>query len=63
MSISLYICRIPGDLQQVVFTLAAQSSEDWSILLNMYGQVTYDAEKRKMLRGLASTQDARRIVW
>ncbi|KAM7416423.1 hypothetical protein PAMA_018469 [Pampus argenteus] len=55
--------RIPGDLQQVVFTVAAQSKENWLTLLNMYGQVTYDAEKRKMLRSLASTQDAKRIVW
>uniref|UniRef100_UPI0037E8A15A leucyl-cystinyl aminopeptidase n=1 Tax=Semicossyphus pulcher TaxID=241346 RepID=UPI0037E8A15A len=55
--------RIPGDLQQVVFTVAAQSTEDWLTLLNLYSSVTYDAEKRKMLRGLASTQDARRIVW
>ena len=55
--------RIPGDLQQVVFNVAAQSGEDWLTLLDMYGHVTYDAEKRKMLRGLASTQDARRIVW
>lgn len=55
--------RIPGDLQQVVFNVAAQSDEDWPTLLNMYEHVTYDAEKRKMLRGLASTQDARRIVW
>ncbi|XP_045891644.1 leucyl-cystinyl aminopeptidase [Micropterus dolomieu] len=55
--------RIPGDLQQVVFTVAAQSSEDWLTLLDMYVKVTYDAEKRKMLRGLASTQDAQHIVW
>ncbi|KAF1389074.1 hypothetical protein PFLUV_G00069690 [Perca fluviatilis] len=55
--------RIPGDLQQVVFTVAAQSNEDWVTLLHMYHTVTYDAEKRKMLRGLASTQDARHIVW
>ncbi|XP_035513792.1 leucyl-cystinyl aminopeptidase [Morone saxatilis] len=55
--------RIPGDLQQVVFNVAAQSPEDWSTLLSLYGHVTYDAEKRKMLRGLASTQDARKIVW
>ncbi|KAI3372895.1 hypothetical protein L3Q82_023352, partial [Scortum barcoo] len=55
--------RIPGDLQQVVFTVAAQSSEDWSTLLSLYGNVIYDAEKRKMLRGLASTQDPRQIVW
>ncbi|XP_068460773.1 leucyl-cystinyl aminopeptidase [Clinocottus analis] len=55
--------RIPGDLQQVVFTVAAQSNEDWMTLLSMYEHATYDAEKRKMLRGLASTQDPRRIVW
>ncbi|XP_070689317.1 leucyl-cystinyl aminopeptidase isoform X2 [Pempheris klunzingeri] len=55
--------RIPGDLQQVVFTVAAQSAEDWSTLLSMYGHATYDSEKRKMLRGLASTQDTRHIVW
>nr|XP_046243201.1 leucyl-cystinyl aminopeptidase [Scatophagus argus] len=55
--------RIPGDLQQVVFNMAAQSPEDWLSLLRMYRLVTYDAEKRKMLQGLASTQDARRIVW
>lgn len=55
--------RIPGDLQQVVFTVAAQSDEGWEALLGMYAHATYDAEKRKMLRGLASTQDPRRIVW
>ncbi|XP_070761099.1 leucyl-cystinyl aminopeptidase [Enoplosus armatus] len=55
--------RIPGDLQQVVFTVAGQSTEDWLTLLNMYDYVTYDSEKRKMLRGLSSTQDVRRIVW
>lgn len=55
--------RIPGDLQQVVFTVAAQSDEDWSTLLSMYVHATYDAEKRKMLRGLASTQNARLIAW
>ncbi|CAJ1068864.1 leucyl-cystinyl aminopeptidase [Xyrichtys novacula] len=55
--------RIPGDLQQVVFTVAAQSDEDWETLLDLYAHVNFDAEKRNMLRGLASTQDARRIVW
>ncbi|XP_068616878.1 leucyl-cystinyl aminopeptidase [Brachionichthys hirsutus] len=54
--------RIPGDLQQTVFNVAAQSDEDWVTMLTAYGQVTYNAEKRKMLRGLASTQDARRVV-
>ncbi|XP_053182010.1 leucyl-cystinyl aminopeptidase isoform X2 [Scomber japonicus] len=55
--------RIPGDLQQVVFTVAAQSKEDWETLFNIYAHATYDAEKRKMLLSLASTQDARSIVW
>uniref|UniRef100_A0A7N8WLY6 Aminopeptidase n=1 Tax=Mastacembelus armatus TaxID=205130 RepID=A0A7N8WLY6_9TELE len=55
--------RIPDDLQQVVFTVAAQSEEDWSTLLGLFSATTYDAEKRKMLRGLASTQNAWHIVW
>ncbi|XP_065821852.1 leucyl-cystinyl aminopeptidase [Labrus bergylta] len=55
--------RIPGDLQQAVFNVAAQSNEDWETLRDLYSHVTFDAEKRKMLRGLASTQDAWRIVW
>lgn len=61
----LCVCvySIPGDLQQVVFNVAAQSSEDWMHLLEMYSRVTYDSEKRKMLLGLASTQDVRQIAW
>ncbi|XP_041643410.1 leucyl-cystinyl aminopeptidase [Cheilinus undulatus] len=55
--------RIPGDLQQVVFTVAAQSEEDWDFLHELYIHATVDAEKRKMLRGLSSTQDAWKIVW
>ncbi|XP_062238076.1 leucyl-cystinyl aminopeptidase [Platichthys flesus] len=55
--------RIPGDLQRVVFTVAAQSDEDWETLFHMYGHATYDAEKRKMLQGLASTQNTRQLVW
>lgn len=54
--------RIPGDLQQVVFNVAAQSDEGWTTLHQMYYYTKYDAEKRKMLKGLASTQDARQIV-
>uniref|UniRef100_A0A7N6A7U6 Aminopeptidase n=1 Tax=Anabas testudineus TaxID=64144 RepID=A0A7N6A7U6_ANATE len=50
--------RIPGDLQQVVFNVAAQSDEDWMTLLNMYANATYDSEKRKILQGLASSQNA-----
>uniref|UniRef100_A0A8C5DCY5 Leucyl-cystinyl aminopeptidase-like n=1 Tax=Gouania willdenowi TaxID=441366 RepID=A0A8C5DCY5_GOUWI len=39
------------------------SDEDWLTLLNMYHYATYDAEKKKLLLGLASTQDTRKIVW
>uniref|UniRef100_A0A7N6BX71 Aminopeptidase n=1 Tax=Anabas testudineus TaxID=64144 RepID=A0A7N6BX71_ANATE len=55
--------RIPGDLQQVVFNVAAQSDEDWMTLLNMYANATYDSEKRKILQGLASSQNAQHLVW
>lgn len=54
--------RIPGDLQQVVFDVAAQSDE-WPTLLTMYATASYDSEKRKILKGLASTQDSHQIVW
>uniref|UniRef100_A0A1A7WCQ1 Leucyl/cystinyl aminopeptidase n=1 Tax=Iconisemion striatum TaxID=60296 RepID=A0A1A7WCQ1_9TELE len=54
--------RIPGDLQAVVFTVAAQSDDDWLTLLSMYQLSTYDSEKRKMLQGLASTQNTRHIA-
>ncbi|XP_033828992.1 leucyl-cystinyl aminopeptidase isoform X1 [Periophthalmus magnuspinnatus] len=53
---------IPGDLQQVVFNVAAQS-DDWSTLLTLYGKASYDSEKRKMLKGLASTQNPQQIIW
>uniref|UniRef100_A0A4W5M483 Leucyl/cystinyl aminopeptidase n=1 Tax=Hucho hucho TaxID=62062 RepID=A0A4W5M483_9TELE len=55
--------RIPGDLQQVVFSVAAQSDSGWLSLLDTYRLTTYDSEKRKILQALASTQDPRRIVW
>ncbi|XP_017269434.1 leucyl-cystinyl aminopeptidase [Kryptolebias marmoratus] len=55
--------RIPGDLQTVVFTVAAQSDEDWSTLFGLYTNAIYDAEKRKMLQGLASTRDAHHVAW
>ncbi|XP_020561634.1 leucyl-cystinyl aminopeptidase [Oryzias latipes] len=54
--------RIPGDLQQVVFSVAAQSRADWLILYDIYKQSTVDAEKRNMLLGLASTQDTQLLA-
>ncbi|XP_077418111.1 leucyl-cystinyl aminopeptidase [Vanacampus margaritifer] len=55
--------QILGDLQEIVFSVAAQSNEDWETLLSMYHYAIYDTEKQKMLQGLASTQDTQKIVW
>ncbi|XP_057687478.1 leucyl-cystinyl aminopeptidase [Corythoichthys intestinalis] len=55
--------HIPADLQRVVFSVAAQSDEDWESLFTMYQYATYDSEKQKMLQGLASTQDTQKIAW
>lgn len=62
VSFCMYCRRIPGDLQQTVFTVAGQSDETWDTLFNMYVHATYDSEKRKMLKGLASTQNPQRLV-
>lgn len=59
----MYFSRIPGDLQQVVFNVAAQDEDGWVSLLTMYQSATYDSEKRKILRGLASSQNAQHVVW
>ncbi|XP_062307429.1 leucyl-cystinyl aminopeptidase [Osmerus eperlanus] len=55
--------RIPGDLQGVVYRAGAQTDAGWDFLLQAYGHASDAAEKRRLLRALASTQDARRIVW
>uniref|UniRef100_A0A4W5MRV6 Aminopeptidase n=1 Tax=Hucho hucho TaxID=62062 RepID=A0A4W5MRV6_9TELE len=55
--------QIPGDLQRVVFSVAAQSDLGWLSLMEAYSFTTYDSEKRKILQALASTQDPQSIVW
>ncbi|XP_036791919.1 leucyl-cystinyl aminopeptidase [Oncorhynchus mykiss] len=55
--------QIPGDLQRVVFSTAAQSDLRWLSLMEAYSSTTYDSEKRKILQALASTQDPQSIVW
>uniref|UniRef100_A0A674D6A9 Aminopeptidase n=1 Tax=Salmo trutta TaxID=8032 RepID=A0A674D6A9_SALTR len=55
--------QIPGDLQRVVFSVAAQSDLGWLSLMEAYSSTTYDSEKRKILQALASTQDPQSIVW
>uniref|UniRef100_A0A8K9Y3S1 Aminopeptidase n=1 Tax=Oncorhynchus mykiss TaxID=8022 RepID=A0A8K9Y3S1_ONCMY len=60
---SVVSSRIPGDLQRVVFSTAAQSDLRWLSLMEAYSSTTYDSEKRKILQALASTQDPQSIVW
>ncbi|CAB1322061.1 unnamed protein product [Coregonus sp. 'balchen'] len=55
--------QIPGDLQRVVFSVAAKSDLGWRSLMEAYSSSTYDSEKRKILQALASTQDPQSIVW
>lgn len=59
----LYFPRIPGDLMKVVFSVAAQTEDGWTTLLDFYKHSVYDSEKRKTLEALSSTQDVRKIVW
>lgn len=55
--------RIPGDLMEVAFSVAAQTEDGWNTLLQAYLHSIYDSEKRKMLVALASTQSVSKIVW
>uniref|UniRef100_A0A8C5CLL3 Aminopeptidase n=1 Tax=Gadus morhua TaxID=8049 RepID=A0A8C5CLL3_GADMO len=49
--------RVPGDLQRVVFSVAARSEDGWAELMQTYAQSSDDAQKRKILQALASTRD------
>ncbi|XP_076854132.1 leucyl-cystinyl aminopeptidase [Brachyhypopomus gauderio] len=55
--------RIPGDLLLVVLSVAAQKTETWNTISNMYMFSLFDSEKRKLLQALSSTQDVRKVLW
>ncbi|KAJ8405602.1 hypothetical protein AAFF_G00315820 [Aldrovandia affinis] len=55
--------RIAGDLMKTVFSVGTQTESGWVTLLQAYKYSKVDAEKRKMLHALASTQDILQIVW
>lgn len=46
-----------------VFKVAAQTDDGWDVLLSTYKHSICDAEKRKTLEALASTQDVQKIIW
>ncbi|XP_030647452.1 leucyl-cystinyl aminopeptidase isoform X2 [Chanos chanos] len=55
--------QIPGDLLKTVFSVAAQSDDDWGELLETYKYSIFDSEKRKILEAMSSTNDVRKIIW
>ncbi|KAK9974347.1 hypothetical protein ABG768_022449 [Culter alburnus] len=55
--------QIPSDLMTTVFKVGAQTEDGWDVLLSTYKHSICDAEKRKTLEALASTQDVRKIIW
>ncbi|XP_061117725.1 leucyl-cystinyl aminopeptidase [Conger conger] len=54
--------RIPGDLRRVVYAVGAETLSGWITLRRAYALSNVEAEKRKLLRGLASSPDVRLIV-
>ena len=61
MCVCVFVARVPGDLQRVVFSVAARSEEGWAALMRTYTETSNDAQKRKILQALASTRDPRHI--
>ncbi|KAM4707148.1 LOW QUALITY PROTEIN: leucyl-cystinyl aminopeptidase [Discoglossus pictus] len=55
--------RIPPDVMLMVYKVAAESEDGWNTLLEMYSSSLFEAEKRKILEALASTTDARKLMW
>ncbi|KAJ8285500.1 hypothetical protein GJAV_G00027510 [Gymnothorax javanicus] len=55
--------RIAGDLRRVVFSVGARTESGWETLHQAYWYCRVEAEKRKMLQALASTQTVRKIIW
>ncbi|XP_035234525.1 leucyl-cystinyl aminopeptidase [Anguilla anguilla] len=55
--------RIPGDLRRVVYSVGAQTEPGWLTLLEAYRYSRVEAEKRKILQALASSQAVMHIVW
>ncbi|MEE6458841.1 hypothetical protein FKM82_000445 [Ascaphus truei] len=54
---------LPTDVMKIVFKVGAQTAEGWDYLLNLYESSLFEAEKSKILEALASTDDARKLIW
>ncbi|KAG8456356.1 hypothetical protein GDO86_002220 [Hymenochirus boettgeri] len=55
--------RIPCDLMKVVFKIGAKTAEGWGYLWTKYAMSVYEAEKHKILEALASTDNAKKLLW
>ncbi|XP_078531560.1 leucyl-cystinyl aminopeptidase [Lissotriton helveticus] len=54
---------LPTDVMKIVFKAGANTEEGWTTLLNEYRSSLYEAEKTKLLEALASTEDAKKLIW
>uniref|UniRef100_A0A8C8SF67 Leucyl-cystinyl aminopeptidase n=1 Tax=Pelusios castaneus TaxID=367368 RepID=A0A8C8SF67_9SAUR len=54
---------LPTAVMKTVFTIGAKTADGWDFLLDMYASSISEAEKRKILEALASTEDVRKLIW
>uniref|UniRef100_A0A8C9NF58 Leucyl-cystinyl aminopeptidase n=1 Tax=Serinus canaria TaxID=9135 RepID=A0A8C9NF58_SERCA len=54
---------LPSDVMKAIFAVGAKSDDGWEFLLKMYFSSVSEAEKGKMIEALASTEDARKLIW
>lgn len=48
---------------KTIFAVGAKSDDGWEFLLKMYFSSVSEAEKSKIIEALASTEDARKLIW
>ncbi|XP_075037404.1 leucyl-cystinyl aminopeptidase [Mixophyes fleayi] len=54
---------LPTAVMKTVFKVGGQTEEGWEYLLSKYTTSLFEAEKIKMLEGLASTDSGRKLQW
>ncbi|XP_044131914.1 LOW QUALITY PROTEIN: leucyl-cystinyl aminopeptidase [Bufo gargarizans] len=55
--------HLPTAVRKVVFKVGARTDDGWEHLYNMYCTSLSEAEKMKMLGGLASTYNGKKLQW
>ncbi|KAM3940672.1 leucyl-cystinyl aminopeptidase [Leptodactylus fuscus] len=55
--------RLPAAVKNIVFKVGAHTDDGWEYLYNMYTTSLSEAEKIKMLEGLASTDHGIKLQW